>query len=176
MLFPASTAGASSAALTLLACLSFATDAAAGPSRLSDTSPATARIALTKRARSSWLASRLADEDGVADLGNLQNAVSVASSKYRSGASRIYSRTGHKLPGFSLDAFESWSTLALAPVHSFSGPGADVGMKKRQQAPLTNYLDGSYWGGKIEIGTPPQEFDVVGLAGDDALANIAGVC
>ncbi|GAA5869838.1 hypothetical protein JCM3774_000510 [Rhodotorula dairenensis] len=152
-------AGASGAVLTLLTCLSFAADAVAGPSRLSHGLPSTARIPLTKRARSTWLASRLADEDGVADLANLQNAVSVASSKYRSGASRIYSRTGHKLPGFSLDAFESWSTLALPPV-SFSGAASEAAVKKRQQATLTNYLDGSYWGGKIEIGTPPQTFDV----------------
>ncbi|GAA5993699.1 hypothetical protein JCM10908_001335, partial [Rhodotorula pacifica] len=155
-------AGASSVGLLTLvvACLSFSTTATAGPSRLSDFSSSTARIALTKRGRTTWLGSRMADEDGVADLANLQNAVSVASSKYRSGASRIYSRTGHKLPGFSLDAFGSWSTLALAPVRTLLGDVSETLLHKRQQETLTNYLDGSYWGGKIAIGTPPQYFDV----------------
>ena len=145
--------GALSTVFTLLACLSFVSGLAAGPSRLSDSSPATARIALTKRGRRGWLASRLTDDDGVADLANLKNAVSAASAKYRFGAARIYSQTGHVLPGFSLGSFQSWSKLALATDHA--------SIKKRQQATLINYIDGAFWGGKIDIGTPPQCFDVV---------------
>lgn len=125
----------------------------AGPSRLLDSSAATARVALTKRGRGGWLTSRLTDDDGVADLNNLKSAVSAASAKYRYGAARIYAQTGNVLPGFSLESFQSWSTLALAANH--------WSIKKRQQATLTNYIGGAFWGGKIEIGTPPQSFDVV---------------
>ena len=145
--------GALSTVFTLLTFLSFLSEAAAGPSRLSDSFPGTARIALTKRGRRGWLAGRLTDDDGVADLANLKNAVSLASAKYRYGAARIYSQTGHTLPGFSPESFQSWSKLALAANYR--------SIKKRQQAALTNYIDGSFWGGKIEIGTPPQCFDVV---------------
>lgn len=148
------------ALVSLTASSAAAASSPAGPARLPDP-PSTARITLTKRARGSYLGSRLSYDDGVANLDNLQTAVSVATSKYRAGASRLYSRTGHRLPGFSLSTFEEWTKKAVAPLRTVLGDVADVLLQKRQHEHLTNYLDGSYWGGQIAIGTPPQYFDVV---------------
>ena len=142
---------------------SSAHDAASGPARLDERLPYSrkddgVRIALSKRTsrRVPWGGLRL--ENGVVDFDNLRSAVARTEDKYYAGASRYHWRTGKRLPGFSLEAYEKWAKLALAR----PGVVADlIGLNKRQRNPLTNYLDGNLWAGKLSIGTPPQEFTIV---------------
>lgn len=116
----------------------------------SDTAAGGIKIPLSKKETMSTR--KLRKDNGVVDLSNLMNALTFAKDKYTAGCSRIYRQTGKKLPGFKLKAFEAWAKTALVPV--------DQPLGKRQQDSLTNYQDGSLWGGPIEIGTPPTTFTI----------------
>ncbi|GAA5896719.1 hypothetical protein JCM6882_005019 [Rhodosporidiobolus microsporus] len=100
------------------------------------------------------------ETDGVVEFENLQMALTSVKEKYQEGSSRIYWKTGRKLPGFSLDVFNAWSKLALGGSGS-GGSGKASWHWKRQKDPLTNYLDGSMWAGSIEVGTPAKPFNIV---------------
>ncbi|KPV77463.1 uncharacterized protein RHOBADRAFT_51313 [Rhodotorula graminis WP1] len=138
-------------------------DAAAGPARLDERVPYSrqdgVRIALSKRTnrRVAWAGLRLTLENGVVDFDNLQNAVARTQDKYSAGASRYHWRTGKRLPGFSLEAYEKWAKFALARPEVVEKV---LQLHKRQRNPLTNYLDGNLWAGTISIGTPPQDFTI----------------
>ncbi|GEM08460.1 aspartic-type endopeptidase [Rhodotorula toruloides] len=110
------------------------------------------RIPLSKKETVSTR--KLRKDNGVVDFSNLMNALTFAKDKYTSGCSRIYRQTGKRLPGFQLKAYEAWAKTALAPLNSL------ISIEKRQQETLTNYQDGSLWGGPIEIGTPPTSFTI----------------
>ncbi|GAA5823650.1 hypothetical protein JCM11251_000711 [Rhodosporidiobolus azoricus] len=100
------------------------------------------------------------ETDGVVELDNLAMALASVKEKYEEGSSRLYWRTGRKLPGFNLDIFNSWSKLALGE-SGVKGAGSKGWHWKRQKDPLTNYLDGSMWAGTVGVGTPAKEFTMV---------------
>ncbi|GAA5975230.1 hypothetical protein JCM11641_004402 [Rhodosporidiobolus odoratus] len=101
-----------------------------------------------------------AEEIEPVDLDHLKSALVSAKEKYTDGSSRIYWKTGRKLPGFREEVYSAWSKIALGGGGGIGGGGNQLFHWKRQKDVLTNYLDGSMWAGTVSIGTPPQDFTI----------------
>ncbi|GAA6012086.1 hypothetical protein JCM10207_005123 [Rhodosporidiobolus poonsookiae] len=169
MLFPTTGVTGAAVALSSLLVALGPTPAAAHPSRLASRSTDGVRIPLHAkrdgtRGRLWWTTRMRKPDSDVVDLDALKSNLALAEDKFTEGSSRYYFATGDKLPGFSLDRFESWSKIALNDVVGGLTGGAvhlwGSRHRKRQQDVLTNYLDGSLWAGTVTVGTPPQTFTV----------------
>ncbi|GAA5938023.1 hypothetical protein JCM10213_000812 [Rhodosporidiobolus nylandii] len=164
-----------------LAAASPASHHASHPARLSarDEGGDGIRIPLKKRGphrfwfeRLRWAASNggEGDEDiGAVDLDALKSALVSAKEKFSEGSSRVYWRTGEKLPGFQMKTFEAWSKVALGGLEELGGVLTGGAGKEKLWSwkrahggkdRLTNYLDGSLWAGEVSVGTPPQTFQI----------------